>query len=620
MARLIGFLLVLLWTVVAFAAVLAMVPLDWPLWARLGIGIGSALVAPTIVAFWFFSLLHRREVAAEKTRLALVVVLALLQGGLIALSIFAFDRRPNDLLTATVALFMEPREGAFADAERGGAKQDTVPGDTESPVRLAPGVEPSAEQPGLLGTGGAGATGANPPTPIPPGALDPLPEAGAQPVSTKLGLESFHLWSTRLGSRGHDSVTGLAVTPKGATVIVVRGALEPKPGVAPAAEGSSIVLYFLGADGEARWHKAIAATTISATDLATDTAGNIYVLGMVSGTVDFGRGAIELPATHGFLVKYAPSGAYGWLQLIQVPKGSVQKIGLAPSGEILVTGTFPETLEVGGRRLTSEGPGNLFIAKLSPSGQPIWLKQLGETRQRVWAEAIGFHRDETVLVGQYVGGGEMGKSALQPLGPDLPERGVFALRLTQGGKPIVSNRLQYSFDQGMGFSAVIDRAGNVIMARGFWGEVKGEDYAHTSEDALDLFVGKFDRDGRRLWSHSFGGIHDQAFPKLAIDKQGRVFVTGNASLGIDLGHGRLTAAGTSDIFVGIYSPQGKAVGSALLASNYRGGAGGVAINKAGKVILAGTFADEINLGGKILKADQIETDPQPDVFVAKLSW
>lgn len=622
MARFIAFLLFLVWTIVAFAAVLSALPLAWPLGVRLGLGVGLSLALPAVAGLWLFSLLHRREVAKNRMRLVLLTVITLLQGALIAAAVLVLEKRPNDLLTGLVALIMDEPP---AMVTIGGPPIPAGETTSDTAGEIGTTLEPTNDS-GATGNAPSAETDANEAA---------APRVAQQPRSSRLGLEIYHLWSKRLGGDSYDAVVAIAVTPKGETVVV--GKVIPTAGPGNPNPVNKVSISWVDANGSVRWHKLLTATQIEAVDVTTDAAGNIFVLGAIRGALDLGYGSnpdgliandterdpraeVDPGPPKALLLKLDPTGGLVWQQQIEAPNGAAQRIGVAPGGDILVAGTFPTVIKIGTYSLKSTGPGNLFILRLTASGQPRWLRQVGDSRKQVWAEEIGFFRDETTIVGQYIGGGPPGRSLLQPLGPETDERGVFMLQMTSTGEPIASIRLQYGYDQGMGFGATFDAKGDVVLARGFWGEIKGDGYSRQSADALDVFLGKFDRRGHLLWSHRFGGAHDQGFVQVATDQQGRVFIAGSASVGIDLGHGQLTASGTADVFMAVFSPLGEPIGSCLFTNSFRGGAGGLAVDHAGKLILAGTFPDAIDLGGGSLRVGPGAANPQPDIFVAKLAW
>ena len=81
----------------------------------------------------------------------------------------------------------------------------------------------------------------------------------------------------------------------------------------------------------------------TATSVAPDSAGNLFVSGTFKGTVDFdpGTGTTSLVSTgndDGYLAKYTAAGGLAWAG--QLVDGAVNKLAVAADGSVLATGTF----------------------------------------------------------------------------------------------------------------------------------------------------------------------------------------------------------------------------------------------------------------------------------------
>jgi|HubBroStandDraft_6_1064221.scaffolds.fasta_scaffold4826061_1 hypothetical protein len=73
----------------------------------------------------------------------------------------------------------------------------------------------------------------------------------------------------------------------------------------------------------------------------------------------------------------------------------------------------------------------------------------------------------------------------------------------------------------------------------------------------DVFLAKFDPDGKPLWGERFGDSMDQEGMAVATTVDGSVYdivIVGNFDGSIDLGKGPLTSQGGSDFFVAKLGP------------------------------------------------------------------
>jgi hypothetical protein len=135
---------------------------------------------------------------------------------------------------------------------------------------------------------------------------------------------------------------------------------------------TSIFVVKLDPMGNTVWSKAFpiafptGGTSPSATTtVTTDVAGNVLVgVTVTTGeTVDFGGG----PLAGGVLVvKLDPSGSIVWGKGFGAPyKAALSGIAAYDATNILLGGTFSESLDFGSTTLTTTAPGSVFLAKLS---------------------------------------------------------------------------------------------------------------------------------------------------------------------------------------------------------------------------------------------------------------
>lgn len=111
-------------------------------------------------------------------------------------------------------------------------------------------------------------------------------------------------------------------------------------------------------------------------------------------------------------------------------------------------------------------------------------------------------------------------------------------------------------------TADVDEQGNVVVGGGFIGvlEVPGKP-AVTTNGAYDAFIVKLDPAGAPVWVRTFGVDKEDYVTDIAADSAGNIIVVGfAASTGIDFGDGVLTPSPTShDLFVAKYDPDGKLI-------------------------------------------------------------
>ena len=123
-------------------------------------------------------------------------------------------------------------------------------------------------------------------------------------------------------------------------------------------------------DGNLQWDKFIvpstAATSSGGTDIAIDSASNLYVTGFSSGSFD---GNSNLGGSDNILVKYNSAGTKLWSRQFGTNKDEEgpQKIAIDSSDNIFITGKTKGALDGN----TSDGSEDIFLMKYNTSGDKL---------------------------------------------------------------------------------------------------------------------------------------------------------------------------------------------------------------------------------------------------------
>jgi hypothetical protein len=165
--------------------------------------------------------------------------------------------------------------------------------------------------------------------------------------------------------------------------------------------------YVLKVDrrGEPRWAKSFGpAHTQTAWRIAADAAGNVVGAGAFSGTADFGGGPLTAADMDVFVVSLDGDGAHRWSRRFGGPGSDWGfDVDLDPAGNVLVTGAFQGTVDFGNGPRVSAGGDDIFVAKLSRSGQTQWSRGFGDINsQAVFRVAAAGTRD-SILWGRLSG-------------------------------------------------------------------------------------------------------------------------------------------------------------------------------------------------------------------------
>lgn len=222
---------------------------------------------------------------------------------------------------------------------------------------------------------------------------------GAKTFILKLDTDGNYIWVKDFGP-GSNSPN--SITLDASNNILVTGVFGSTVDFDPGAGKTNftsttndIYVLKLNPSGNFIWAKQID-VNITATrsySIATDGAENIYLTGLLLGTVDFdpGTGVSNLTATSAFgaeyILKLDASGNFKWAKAIN---GSIDQsksdraISVDKAGNCYTTGWFNNTVDFdpdsGVFNLVNSGKkdGSTYLLKLNTSGNFVWAKQIGD--------------------------------------------------------------------------------------------------------------------------------------------------------------------------------------------------------------------------------------------------
>jgi hypothetical protein len=160
-----------------------------------------------------------------------------------------------------------------------------------------------------------------------------------------------------------------------------------------------------------------------------DTSGNLVLGGVFTKQTDLGGGAILGTGFDSdmFLAKYSGiNGSHVWSRaLLCTQGGGPRSIRFDSANNPLVCGYFYATCNFGAQTWTSAGSWDVFVAKYSSSGTPIWSERFGGTNGD---DSCGIAVDGAnypVIAGYFSGSANFGGSTLTSAGG----ADIFLLRL-----------------------------------------------------------------------------------------------------------------------------------------------------------------------------------------------
>jgi hypothetical protein len=257
----------------------------------------------------------------------------------------------------------------------------------------------------------------------------------------------------------------------------------------------SIFVVKLSATGAHLWSKGMGGTGADyGRGIAFDPSGNVVVTGSFNygqpgpDAVNFGCGAMtSVGGDDIFVVKYAAGGSCLWSrQFGDSYQQGAQAVATDASGNILLTGAYYGTLNLGGSNLVNTNfmYSDIFVAKLNSSGGHIWSKSIGNTSSDQGAGIAVDASGNAVITGYFLGTVDFGGGSLTA-GWGLT---TFVARYAAANGAYQSARVFPGNDSNQGNGVAVDRNGNVGVAGYLGGTVNFGQGGLTSAGGYDGFL------------------------------------------------------------------------------------------------------------------------------------
>jgi len=246
------------------------------------------------------------------------------------------------------------------------------------------------------------------------------------------------------------------------------------------------------------------------------------------------------------------------------------------------------------------------------TGTYRWARLFGGAQHQLTSAVAADGNGNVIVVGSAKGVLDFGGGALPDGGGGNAD--AFVVELDRDAKHLWSKRW------GAGESeeakgVAVDGAGNVLVVGIAWGPIDFGTGVLQPLGGADIFLAKLAPDGSHLWSKRLGGVGDEWATAVAVDLVGNVIVAGTYAVTVDLGGGAFPdAANDSNVFVAKYSSGGEHVWSRGFAAAGAQVPVAVGADHQGNVVVYGHGMGALDFGGGPLSA----TDGT-DLFAAKLS-
>ncbi len=249
------------------------------------------------------------------------------------------------------------------------------------------------------------------------------------------------------------------------------------------ANGASAFVGKLDPSGTAQWARSFGPNVFGA-GVAADASGNVIFTGSFETPVDFGCGTLAGMPDHffqPFVVKLDAGGGCLWNRWFpDTEAGQAQNVATDASSNIVVTGSFNSSVDLGGGPIQATGDPEMFIVSLDADGGYRWGKGFGD----VAASSLALNgAGDAFLYGLLLGPADFGGGTLQGntviFLASLDAMGGYRWARTFGQQP----------SSAVGPLAV--DASHVFVAGGIGGTIDLGCGPSTSGADMDVFVAEF---------------------------------------------------------------------------------------------------------------------------------
>lgn len=377
-----------------------------------------------------------------------------------------------------------------------------------------------------------------------------------------------------------------------------------------------------GATGKPAWQVGFGGLGIdSAKAIAVSSSGDSYVTGYFEGEIDFGGTLGKKPSagkSDAFLVKVGADGKLAWAQTWGAAREDVANAVAVKGDKVVVAGNFLDEIKIGaGVAKKSNGSDDIYIAAFDKTGNAEWLWTAGGI------DSDGVNAIAATPDGGWIVGGSFTDSLTITAGSrqvNMKSKGktdAILIKLAAGGDTEWVKQFGGRYDDTI-LHVAVDANGNVFVQGAFkdiaeWG---GKPLKAGGGSDNDVVLAKYDTNGDHLWSKNFGNAFNEVAGGIAVDPAGHVTIAGSFENKGSISFGdkdEHVSLGEADVYVARFTGDGKLEWARTFGGDRIDVGFDVASDAAGSAVVTGWFEGTVDFG----KGPVSAKTTNKDVFVVR---
>ncbi len=376
-----------------------------------------------------------------------------------------------------------------------------------------------------------------------------------------LKLDEFgnYVWAKTFGGSGDEESYAIAINHDGDVIVTgnFEGTVDFDPNSGTqfitATSTSDVFVLCLDSNGNFNWVSTYGGGPSTSNALVIDNDNNPIITGHFWGTIDFdpnsGIDTLQTSSafTDLFVIKMDPNGQTLWAKSINGPQHVLgEGICVDPLNDILLTGTFMDSADfdpgLNAVYRSVVGDRDIFILKLDPNGDFIWVKTMGGSD----SNARGYSITTDTIGNIYSTGRFFDTVDFDPgintfnLSTPNSNSSSYVQKLNQNGDFIWAKATQgLSYD--VARSIHVNNEGDCYVGGLFKGTVDFDPgnglFNLVSNSNTSTFIQKLDSSGNFLWAVPFLSNSNTTFGTgrncIWINEFGNVFLTGKFRQTVD---------------------------------------------------------------------------------------